>query len=189
MRAERRVFSGLDFLLHAGEALVITGRNGAGKTSLLRILAGFLRPSGGRVALTGGDPELTLGEQSHFLGHLDPVKASLSVAENLKFWATFLNGDRGRPIEPALEQVGLATIGDLPAAYLSAGQRRRLSLARLLAVPRPIWLLDEPTSTLDAAGQGVVSELLDAHLRDGGIALVATHLPLPLRAAQELRLS
>ena len=117
----------------------------------------------GGLTLEGGDPELTIAEQAHYLGHQDALKPSLSVGENLRFWADFL-GARGAHIRPALDAVGLDELADLPAAYLSAGQRRRLSIARLLAVKRPIWLLDEPTSTLDAAAQERLAGLMRAHL-------------------------
>jgi len=146
-RGGREVFTGLNFSLAGGEGLVVTGRNGAGKSSLLRMIAGLIRISAGRLVLNGGDEEATLGEQSHYLGHSDALKPALSVGENLRFWADYL-GD-SREISPALDPVGLGQLADLPAAYLSAGQRRRLSIARLVAVQRPLWLLDEPTSALD----------------------------------------
>jgi heme exporter protein A len=151
VRGERMVFSGLSFRITAGEALVLLGRNGAGKSSLLRLVAGLLRPAAGTIMLEGGDAELSVGEQAHYLGHQDALKPSLSVAENLLFWAEFLCIEGGIEIIPALQAVDLAPLADLPAAYLSAGQRRRLSIARLIALKRPIWLLDEPTSALDVA--------------------------------------
>jgi heme exporter protein A len=171
----------------SGEALTITGRNGAGKSSLLRTIIGLARIAHGRIALEGGDPELTVAEQAHYLGHYDALKPSLSVRENLHFWAGFLGGESA-DIRPALDAVGLDELADLPAAYLSAGQRRRLSIARLLAVKRPIWLLDEPTSTLDASAQQRLAGLMRAHLDDGGLILAATHSPLDLVGAKELRL-
>jgi heme exporter protein A len=186
-RGGRDVFRGLGFAVASGEALTITGRNGAGKSSLLRTIIGLARIAHGRIALEDGDPELTVAEQAHYLGHQDALKPSLSVRENLKFWAGFL-GDRNADIRPALDAVGLNELADLPAAYLSAGQRRRLSIARLLAVKRPIWLLDEPTSTLDASAQQRLAGLMRAHLDDGGLILAATHAPLDLVGAKELRL-
>ncbi len=186
-RGGRDVFAGVGFQLAAGQAVAVTGRNGAGKSSLLRIVGGFLRAAGGRLWLDGGDPELRIGEQAHYLGHQDAVKPSLSVAENLRFWAGFFGGDTIK-VEDALESVGLAGIAALPAAYLSAGQRRRLSIARLIAVKRPIWLLDEPTSTLDAAGRDRLIGFMQAHLADGGLILAATHGALGLSAALELSL-
>ena len=142
-RGGREVFTGVGFALSGGEALVVTGRNGAGKSSLLRVIAGLIRLSAGTLTLSGGTDDASLGEQAHYLGHQDAVKPALSVGENLQFWAAYF-GTPTQLIQPALEAVDLAALADLPAAYLSAGQRRRLSIARLAAVPRPIWLLDEP---------------------------------------------
>lgn len=186
-RGGREVFSGLNFALGAGAALLISGPNGAGKSSLLRLVAGLLRQAAGRLSLTGGDPELTLGEQAHYLGHQDALKPALSVAENLAFWARFLGGGDAR-LDAALAVVGLDRIAALPAAYLSAGQRRRLSLARLLAMQRPIWLLDEPASALDAAGQRMLAEFMRSHLAGGGLILAAAHEPMPIDGAQTLTL-
>jgi heme exporter protein A len=186
-RGGRDVFKGVSFALGAGEALLVTGRNGAGKSSLLRMVAGLVRIAHGTLTLEGGDSELTTAEQAHYLGHQDALKLSLSVAENLKFWAAFLgakSADYGR----ALDAVGLYELADLPAAYLSAGQRRRLSIARLLAVKRPLWLLDEPTSTLDAASQERLSGFMRAHIAEGGLILAATHGPVGIDGAKELRL-
>ena len=191
VRGGRQVFRDVNFALGAGEALAVTGPNGAGKSSLLRLAAGLLRPAQGRLALEGGDTELSIGEQAHYLGHQDALKPSLSVAENLRFWGRFLGstvptgaGKDGA----ALAAVGLEALVHLPAGYLSAGQRRRLSLARLLAAPRPIWLLDEPTAALDAAAQRMLAELMRAHLAAGGLILAATHGPLGLEKAAELQL-
>jgi heme exporter protein A len=186
-RGGRDVFAGVSFSVASGESLTIRGRNGAGKSSLLRIVAGLVRIAGGRLSLEGGDSELTVGEQAHYLGHLDALKPSLSVEENLRFWSAFLGATAVDLNEP-LRAVGLDALADLPAAYLSAGQRRRLSIARLLAVKRPLWLLDEPTSTLDAAAQLQLSAIMQAHLAGGGIILAATHSPLPLDGARELNL-
>jgi heme exporter protein A len=187
IRGGRQVFSGLAFGIGAGEALVVTGPNGAGKSSLLRLVAGLVRLAGGKLALEGGDPELTIGEQAHYLGHQDALKSSLSVAENIAFWASFLGGNDTR-VGTALATVGLGALAHLPASYLSAGQRRRLSIARLIAVTRPIWLLDEPTSALDTAAQAMLAELMRAHLAGGGLILAAAHGPIGLDGAKELRL-
>jgi heme exporter protein A len=192
------VFSGLDFEASAGRALAVTGRNGAGKTSLLRLIGGLLTPAGGSIVLEGADAELSLGEQAHYLGHRDALKPALSVAENLAFWRDFLGGEAssGRPKAGAhpkerlvhcLTAVGLDHAADLPAATLSAGQRRRLSLARLIAVRRPLWLLDEPTAALDADGQGLFADLMRDHLASEGMIVAATHGPLGIEA-QELRI-
>jgi heme exporter protein A len=186
-RGDREVFAGVSFSLGPGEALAVRGRNGAGKSSLLRLVVGLLRAAGGRLSLDGGDPELTVGEQAHYLGHQDALKPSLSVRENLTFWSGFL-GAAAADIGEPLAAVGLQALADLPAAYLSAGQRRRLSIARLLAVKRPIWLLDEPASSLDAVAQQRLGEFMAAHLAGGGLILAATHGELRLAAAQELQL-
>jgi heme exporter protein A len=186
-RGGRDVFAGVSFTVASGESLAIRGRNGAGKSSLLRIVVGLVRAAAGNLALEGGDPELTVAEQAHYLGHQDALKPSLSVAENLRFWSAFL-GSRAADTQEPLAKVGLDTLADLPGAYLSAGQRRRLSIARLLAVKRPIWLLDEPTATLDAAAQARLGEIMQAHLAGGGIILAATHGALGLDAARELQL-
>ena len=186
-RGGREVFSGLRFELSAGEALVITGANGAGKSSLLRLIAGLLQPTGGTLLLDGGDTDLTLGEQVHYLGHQDALKPSLTVAENLAFWVQFLGGSQAA-MAPALATIGLAGIAALPAAYLSAGQRRRLSIARLIAVKRPIWLLDEPTAALDTEAQATLAGLMAEHLSEGGLIVAATHGPIGLEPAAELKL-
>ena len=186
-RGGRDVFAGVSFSVASGESLTIRGRNGAGKSSLLRMVAGLVRVAGGQLSLEGGDPELTLGEQAHYLGHLDALKPSLSVEANLRFWSGFL-GAAAIDLSEPLRAVGLDTLSNLPAAYLSAGQRRRLSIARLITVERPLWLLDEPTSTLDAAAQVRLGEIMQAHLAGGGIILAATHGPLQLDGARELNL-
>lgn len=186
-RGGRDVFAGVGFSVAGGQALAVTGRNGAGKSSLLRLVAGVLGRASGRLWLEGGDPELTIAEQAHYLGHQDALKPSLSVAENLRFWADYLGGGPTKA-QDALESVGLGAIADLPAAYLSAGQRRRLSIARLLAVKRPIWLLDEPASTLDAGGRDRLTGFMQRHLGEGGLIVAATHGSLGLSAAQELSL-
>jgi heme exporter protein A len=186
VRGSREIFRNVNFSLASGEALAVVGPNGAGKSSLLRLVAGLLRLESGRLDLDGGDAELTIPEQAHYLGHQDALKPSLSVAENLTFWAGYLgNGHAG--LTEALDAVGLAPIRDLPAGYLSAGQRRRLSIARLVAVPRPIWLLDEAAAALDQAAQTRLIDLMRRHLAGGGLILAATHAPLGLDA-QELRL-
>lgn len=186
IRGGRAVFAGLSFRVAAGQALVLVGPNGAGKSSLLRLVAGLLRPAAGALALTGGEAELSVAEQAHYLGHQDALKSSLTLKENLQFWAGFLGP--GAAVAAALAAVGLDELADLPAAYLSAGQRRRLSIARLIAVPRSLWLLDEPTAALDAAAQARLGALMRSHLAGRGLIVAATHGPLGLEGAQELRL-
>jgi heme exporter protein A len=186
-RGGRSVFHGLNFSLGAGEALVVTGRNGAGKSSLLRVIAGLVRIAAGRLTLDGGEPDAPIAEQAHYLGHQDALKPSLTVGENLEFWTAFFGGGRDA-VEPALDTIDLSPLADLPAAYLSAGQRRRLSIARLVAVPRAIWLLDEPTSALDAPSQKRLAELMRDHLAGGGMIVAAAHGPIGLERARELKM-
>jgi heme exporter protein A len=186
VRGGRELFSGLAFEVSSGEALAVTGPNGAGKTSLLRLIAGLLTSADGSIALEGGEAELTLAEQAHYLGHRDALKPALSVLENLSFWRDFLGGEKFDAAE-SLSKVALDHAAQLPAAYLSAGQRRRLSIARLLAVRRTIWLLDEPANALDAAGQSLFAGLMGDHLARGGLIVAATHAPLGI-AARELRI-
>lgn len=194
LRGGREVFANLEFEVAGGEALALTGRNGAGKSSLLRMIAGLLSVAKGRIVLDGGDAEFSAAEQSHYLGHRDALKTALTVTENLDFWRAYLGGgkadaDRAQPGKTdALASVGLNSVANLPAAYLSAGQRRRLSIARLIAVPRPIWLLDEPTSSLDAAAQTMLTTLMTDHLKAGGIVIAATHGPLGLLGAKQLHI-
>lgn len=187
LRGGRVIFTGLHFTLERGQALAIMGRNGAGKSSLLRIIAGLLPLAAGTLGLEGGDSDLNLSEQCHYLGHRDALKPALSVMENLCFWHDFLGGERSDP-QAALSATGIGHLIALPAAYLSAGQRRRLSIARLLCVKRPIWLMDEPTSALDTNAQGVLAGLMQTHLDSGGLILAATHAPLGLARVNELAL-
>ena len=187
VRAGLPIFRDVSFAIDAGQVLLVTGPNGSGKTTLLRLIAGLIRPTRGQVTLAGFDPEASIGEEAHYLAHQDALKPSLTVAENLGFWSRFM----GPPASPetALAAVRLDSLAGVPAAYLSAGQRRRLSLARLLAVYRPIWLLDEPTATLDADGQASLAQIMRDHLASGGIIVAATHGPLGIDGARELRLS
>jgi heme exporter protein A len=190
-RGGRSLFSGLSLAVEGGSALLLTGPNGAGKTTLIRILAGLLAPSAGSVRLEDGNVELSVGEQCHYVGHLNALKAGLTVEENAGFWCRYLQAgpmpaaDR---VETALAAFGLAELGDIPAAYLSAGQKRRLGLARLLLVERPVWLLDEPTVSLDRSAQELLAAVVAAHLAAGGLVVAATHVPLGFAAARELRL-
>jgi heme exporter protein A len=186
VRGGREVFSGIDFEVSSGEALAVTGANGVGKTSLLRLIAGLLTAAGGLITLEGGETELTLPEQAHYLGHRDALKPALSVTENLCFWRDFIGGE-AFDTGASLAAVGLDHATHLPAAFLSAGQRRRLSIARLLVVRRTVWLLDEPANALDAAGQSLFSAVMGDHLARGGLIVAATHAPLGF-PTRELRL-
>ncbi|MDX2290338.1 MAG: heme ABC exporter ATP-binding protein CcmA [Hyphomicrobiaceae bacterium] len=192
-RGGRAVFAGLGFAVASGEALLLTGPNGAGKTTLLRTIAGFLRPRDGEIRLSGGLEDREVGELAHYIGHANGIKATLSVTENLAFWSAFLGeGDRSAHadrVETALDRFNLSDLEDIPAAYLSAGQKRRLGLARLMVAPRPLWLLDEPTVSLDAGSTALLAAIVAEHLAAGGLALAATHIPLGLDTARELRLS
>jgi heme exporter protein A len=185
----RMLFSGLSFALEGGEALLLLGPNGAGKTTLIRIIVGLLRPDTGRISLDGGDAEQSVGEQCHYVGHLNALKTSLTVEENADFWCRFLGtrATSGR-IESALAAFGLAHLRDIPAGYLSAGQKRRLGLARVLLAERPVWLLDEPTVSLDRDAQAALTAAVDVHLGDGGLVVAATHTPLGFSRARELHL-
>lgn len=185
-RAGRTVFAGLSFRVGPGETLAVTGRNGAGKSTLLFALAGLLVPSRGTITLGEHDAGAR-PERVHHLAHRDGLKPSLSAAENLRFARACL-GSPALAAEAALAEVGLARAADLPAAYLSAGQRRRLALARLLVSRRPIWLLDEPTTALDTDGQAMLAGLMAAHLAGGGLIVAATHAVLPVGTPRELSL-
>lgn len=185
-RGERLVLSGIGFAVPEGGALLLTGPNGSGKSTLLRLLAGLVRLEAGRLRWRGADALADLPEHAGrvaYLGHLDAIKPGLTTAENLSAWAP------RAAVAPALEAVGLAALADLPAKMLSAGQRRRLALARLALRPRPIWLLDEPTLGLDAASVARFGAMLAAHRAGGGVVLAATHVPLPLPGAAELALA
>ena len=181
VRGGRRVQDGLNCRVAARQTLLITGRNGAGKTSLLRALAGFLEPRAGEIrfrlqngeVITAGDER---GMMVGWIGHHDGVKPQLTPAEHLKFHLSFEHhtGD----IDAALKQTGLGPLRDLPAQYLSAGQRRRLAFARLMLTERSLWLLDEPFSALDAEGKSFVRTLMERHCASGGIVIAATHEPL-----------
>jgi heme exporter protein A len=185
-RAGRRVLAGVSFTLGTGAALVVTGRNGAGKSTLLGAVAGLLRPEAGSIRATGLG-ESTLSESLHLVAHRDALKGSLTAIENLQF-ASELLASPGLPPADALDAVGLPGAADLPVAYLSAGQRRRVALARLLVAHRPLWLLDEPTLALDTTAQAMLTALMQNHLGSGGLIIAATHTPLDLPGARELRL-
>lgn len=186
LRGERVVFAGLSFALAPGEALLLTGANGAGKSTLLRLLAGLLRPAEGRVRWNGAEETVTL----RYLGHADALKPAFTATENLGFAARLAGVPLAR-VPNALAAMDLAPLASLPARVLSSGQKRRLALARLaLDAPGavPLWLLDEPTTGLDTVSVERLGALFAAHRAAGGMVIAATHLPLPLDAARELRL-
>lgn len=185
-RGGETVFSGIGFALEKGDALVVTGPNGAGKSTLLRVVAGLLPVAQGRVRVEGGGEDFpSVASACHYLGHQNAMKTVLSVAENLRFWREF-SGEPALGIEEALETVGLEGIGHLPFGYLSTGQRRRASIAKLLVSHRPLWLLDEPTAGLDKASEERFGGLMRRHLKAGGMVIAATHLPLGLEGAMGL---
>ncbi len=201
MRGARSVLAGLSFDVTAGEALIVAGPNGAGKSTLLRSLAGLLPLCAGHITLSGvgapdEDGDIDHARYVHYLGHKDGLKSALTAAENLNFWAAMMARDSSLGLfankaltsTEALARMGLAHALDVPVAYLSAGQTRRVALARLLVAHRPIWLLDEPTTALDTASQLRVRDIMCAHLGEGGIVIAATHTELGLSSARELNL-
>jgi heme exporter protein A len=189
-RGARRIVDGLSFAVEAGEALVLVGPNGAGKTTVIRTVAGLIGAAGGRIALEGGDPERELPAQAHYIGHLNALKPSLTVEENLRFWAAYLGGGPvdGAAIDAALVAFDLEPLAMIPAGYLSAGQKRRACLARLMVTRRPLWLLDEPTVSLDAASVALLAKQVEQHVAAGGLVLAATHIPLGLASERLLEI-
>lgn len=186
-RGGETIFSGIAFHLESGQGLVVVGPNGTGKSTLLRIVAGLLPPAEGTIRLEGGEEDPKVAAACHYLGHLNGMKTALTVGENLNFWR-FFSGDPRLGPGAALDAVGLDGIEHLPFGYLSTGQRRRVAIARLLLNHRPIWLLDEPTAGLDKGSERRFGELMAEHLGDGGIVIAATHMPLGLEGAKELRM-
>lgn len=191
-RGPETIFRNLAFTVAAGESLVVTGPNGIGKSTLLRVVAGLLRPDGGQVVLQGAPQFEMVAEACHYLGHRNGMKRELSVGENLGFWSALmgqqgLGSDRGHILD-ALDQVGLDATIDLPFGYLSAGQQRRVAMARLLIADRPVWILDEPTAAIDAHSEGLFAGMVDRHLARGGLALMATHQPLAVSRQTQLAL-
>ena len=192
-RGEDLIFQDIRFEIASGEALVVKGANGSGKSTLLRVLAGLLPAESGTAKLLAAPhPVERLGEASHYLGHRNAMKRELTVEENLSFWQACFGdfaGGAGMPVMEAVEAVGLGGIAHLPFGYLSAGQQRRMAMAKLLVSWRPVWILDEPTAALDAAAETMFAGLVTAHLARGGIAIAATHQPLGLEGAKELRMT
>jgi heme exporter protein A len=193
-RGEDLLFKDISFSVGAGQALILTGRNGTGKSTLLRVVAGLLRPETGRITWVSESAEkgMRAAEACHYLGHRNAMKGELTVSENLSFWKEFLGdfeGRKGMPVGEAAEAVGLGSITHLPFGYLSAGQQRRMAFAKLLVAWRPVWILDEPTAALDVSAEAVFTALIKDHLAAGGIVLAATHQPLGLENAQELKMT
>lgn len=181
-RGGNLLFSAVSASLGCGQALIITGPNGAGKSTLLRIIAGLLPANDGAVWLESGTAQETVAEHSHYLSTLNAMKPSLSVYENLKFWADF-NGEPLMDIDEALETVGLFNIDHLPYGCLSTGQKRRVTIATLLCSHRPLWLLDEPSSGLDTQAQSMFAGVMRDHLQKGGMIVAVTHIALGLEQA------
>ena len=186
-RGGRLLFQDLSFALAPGGGLLVTGPNGAGKTSLLRQIAGLLPLAGGRLSLDGPRPDVELPELCHYVGHLNGIKTSFTVRENLAFWTDFL-GETGGSVPRALSAFGLTPLADFPAGLLSAGQKRKLALSRLFAAQRPIWLLDEPQVSLDAPSLKLLEAAIKDHLEASGIAVVTSHTPLKTKFAHKIAL-
>ncbi|MCC2109028.1 MAG: heme ABC exporter ATP-binding protein CcmA, partial [Hyphomicrobiales bacterium] len=183
-RGGRRILEAVDFALSDGQALILSGPNGAGKSTLLRAIAGLLPLAAGRLTLDDDSEEIAAS--LHYIGHAEGMKPALTVRENLDFWSSFLSRESAAAAlapQDALTAFGLAHVIDIPAGYLSAGQKRRIALARLLVAPRPIWLLDEPTTALDVRAQAALAAVMARHRAGGGIVLAATHSPVGLENA------
>ncbi|KAB2657093.1 heme ABC exporter ATP-binding protein CcmA [Brucella tritici] len=184
-RGGETIFAGLSFALSEGEALVVTGPNGSGKSTLLRIICGLLQPEAGKVELREDGTVLPVRAACHYLGHQNAMKPALSVRENLSFWQKF-NGAAQPEINAALEAVDLPGVEHLPFGYLSTGQKRRVSIAKLLVSHRPLWIVDEPTAGLDKASEARFAEIMRGHMREGGMIVAATHIPLGLEGVSAL---
>lgn len=179
-RGGRVVFRDVSFAVEPGAAALVRGPNGVGKSTLLRVLGGLIPPLAGEIRLDGEPADASaLQERSAYAGHLDSVKPALSVRQNLAVWAGIF-GTASDRVDGGLAFFGLDAIADRPVAQCSAGQKRRLGLARLMVMDRPIWLMDEPTVSLDTESAGLVAQLVQSHCAEGGVALIATHIDLAL---------
>jgi heme exporter protein A len=184
------LFQGLGFAVASGRALVVTGDNGTGKSTLLRTLSGLMLPTAGSVRLEGGDAETPIAEQCHLVGFQNALKPDLTATETLEQWRDILGpGPDALPIAEALERLGLEQFAQTPAGFLSTGLKRRLALARILVAQRPLWLLDEPTAALDHASSKLVADMIVDHLAAGGLAVIATHLDLGIAGLDALELA
>ena len=186
-RGDRLLIKDLNFKLSKGQSLKIEGANGVGKTTLIRAIAGFITPDKGKINFTFDNKDLSKREQIHYIGHKNGIRTSLTVLENLEFWASFYDAS------PSLMQIAqtyaLKSLLHIPAGYLSAGQKRRLSLSRLSMSERPLWLLDEPTVSLDQQSVQLVAKAAQTHLENGGLLIAATHIPLEIEFTDTLTLT
>ena len=187
VRGGREIFKDISFELVSGEAIQITGLNGSGKTSLLRIIAGLIQFPSGQISFTECVNDSNISQYCHYIGHTDAIKPTLTVSENLNFWRSIM-GNPAETITNSLKVFGLSDLENISASYLSAGQKRRLSLARLLVTQRPIWLLDEPLTSLDLNAKTILNQIILNHLTNGGLILATTHSPLELTNSKELKL-
>ncbi len=186
-RGGRLVFSGLSFSVAAGQMLILRGANGAGKTSLLRVIAGLNEVADGQLKFLGGADDVPIAEHCQFIAHQDAFKPALTVEENLQFWSDFFASDsRQGGVQLALEAFSLTGLASFSAALLSAGQKRRLALGRLAMIERPVWLLDEPTVGLDTASVKQLQTLILKHLAGDGIVIATTHIDLGIKQAKVL---
>lgn len=189
-RGGRRVIANLDLDVPRGRAILLQGPNGAGKTTLLRAISGLLTPDSGTIEVAGASPDMPRAELCHWIGHGNGLKSQQTVRDNLSFWSRYLGRDgSGADVERALATFDLEPLADIPVTDLSAGQKRRAGLARLAAAARPIWLLDEPTTSLDTQTTQLVADVIDDHLATGGLAVIATHLAMNITGSETIEIT